>query len=141
PEALRVVLVGDSTMAPRTGYGDAFCGLFKWQVRCTNLACGGRSTRSYRADGSWERVREVLRDRTDARETYVLIQFGHNDQPGKAERSTDLATEYPANLRRYVDEVLREGAHPMLVTPLTRRMFATDGTLKDDLAQWADAMR
>ena len=29
PEAVRVILVGDSTMAPRTGYGDALCGLFK----------------------------------------------------------------------------------------------------------------
>jgi len=136
-----VVLVGDSTMATRTGYGDAFCGLFQWQVRCVNLARGGRSTKSFRADGSWDRVIELLRDRGEARVTYVLIQFGHNDQPGKAERSTDLVTEYPANLRRYIDEVRREGAQPVLVTPLTRRDFAADGTLKDDLAPWAESMK
>jgi lysophospholipase L1-like esterase len=54
---------------------------------------------------------------------HVLIQFGHNDQPGKPGRSTDLASEYPANLKRYVDEVRAAGGQPVLVTPLTRRSF------------------
>jgi lysophospholipase L1-like esterase len=31
---------------------------------------------------------------------HVLIQFGHNDQPGKPGRSTDLATEFPINQTR-----------------------------------------
>ena len=70
----------------------------------------------------------------------MLIQFGHNDQPGKAERSTDLATEFPANIARYVDEVKALGGTPVLVTPLTRRSFR-DGALRDDLVPWADAIR
>jgi lysophospholipase L1-like esterase len=37
----------------------------------------------------------------------VLIQFGHNDQPGKPERSTDLATEFPVFMRQYVAEAPR----------------------------------
>ena len=70
--------------------------------------------------------------------TWVLIQFGHNDQPGKPGRSTDLATEFPANLRRYVKEARAAGAKPVLITPLTRRMFK-NGELRDDLGPWADA--
>ncbi|APV51137.1 hypothetical protein BWI17_16470 [Betaproteobacteria bacterium GR16-43] len=136
-----MILAGDSTMATRNGYGDALCGLFLWQVDCVNLARNGRSTKSFRADGSWDRVMAALRERKDGVATYVLIQFGHNDQPGKAERTTDLATEYPENLRRYVDEVRGEGATPVLVTPLTRRQFDAGGVLKNDLAPWADAMR
>ena len=69
-------------------------------------------------------------------DTWILIQFGHNDQPGKPGRSTDLATEFPANLRRYIDEALSAGAHPVLLTPLTRRQFV-DGRLQNDLAPWA----
>ena len=69
-----------------------------------------------------------------------MIQFGHNDQPGKPGRSTDLATEYPANLRAYVREVKAAGAKPILITPLTRRTFQ-DGKLKDSLGPWADATR
>jgi pectinesterase len=139
PESPRVILAGDSTMAPRTGYGDALCGLFVWQVDCLNLARGGRSTKSFRADGSWDRVSSALRER--GRPTFVLIQFGHNDQPGKPERTTDLAREFPENLARYVAEVRAAGAVPVLVTPLTRRGFRGDGTLDDNLEPWAAATR
>jgi pectin methylesterase-like acyl-CoA thioesterase/lysophospholipase L1-like esterase len=125
-------------MAAGTGYGDALCGLFRWQVRCVNFARGGRSTKSYRVDGSWRRVQDALEVR--GRPTFVLIQLGHNDQPGKAERETDLAREFPANLGRYVDEVSAAGAQPVLVTPLTRRGFK-EGVLDDTLAPWAAAVR
>ncbi len=125
-------------MAVRTGYGPGFCARVKPGTECLNMAKGGRSTLSYRAEGSWEEVRKILADRS--RTTYVLIQFGHNDQPGKAGRSTDLGTEFPRNLRAYVEEVRAAGARPVLVTPLTRRSFK-DGELKDDLAGWAEAAR
>ncbi|HEX7643591.1 MAG TPA: rhamnogalacturonan acetylesterase [Burkholderiaceae bacterium] len=139
-EAPRVILVGDSTMASETGYGDALCRLMKPGVLCLNRAKGGRSTSSYRAEGSWAAILQLLREQTLIRTTYVLIQFGHNDQPGKPGRSTDLATEYPANLERYVREVQAEHAVPILVTPLTRRDFR-DGRLQNTLAPWAEAAR
>ena len=72
--------------------------------------------------------------------TWVLIQFGHNDQPGKPGRSTDLATEFPANLRLYVQEARAAGAEPILLTPLTRRQFKA-GKLERDLDPWAEAIR
>jgi len=140
PDAPRVILVGDSTMAPRTGYGDALCRLLGPTVECVNLAKGGRSSKSYRADGSWERVAALLADREANRKTYVLIQFGHNDQPGKAGRSTDLDSEFPANIAAYVDEVQRAGAIAVLVTPLTRRSFRGE-VLIEDLEPWARATR
>lgn len=137
---LRIILVGDSTMAPRNGYGPGFCALVDPAVTCVNMAKNGRSSGSYRAEGSWAHVMEQLENKGDYQITYVLIQFGHNDQPGKPGRSTDLATEYPANLARYVEDVKSAGAKPILVTPLTRRSFR-NGELKNDLAPWADAMR
>ena len=70
----------------------------------------------------------------------MLIQFGHNDQPGRPGRSTDLAIEYPANLARYVAEVRGAGAVPVLVTPLARRSFE-GARLTDQLAPWSEAMR
>ena len=88
-EVRRLVLVGDSTMAPRTGYGQALCALFRPDLDCVNLARGGRSTKSFREDGSWVPVRALL-DQPAAKSTVVLVQFGHNDQPGKPGRSTDL---------------------------------------------------
>jgi lysophospholipase L1-like esterase len=118
-----VIFVGDSTMASRTGYGDALCRMPGPGVECINLARGGRSSRSFHEDGSWNRVTALLGDRDGNARTYVLVQFGHNDQPGKPGRSTDLATEFPANIAAYADELHRAGGRPILVTPLTRRTF------------------
>ena len=140
PNTVRIILVGDSTMATRTGYGDALCQLFQPSVTCINMARGGRSSASFRVEGLWDQMMSVLRTGGQYRASYVLIQFGHNDQPGKPGRSTDLATEFPVNIARYVDEVKSLGAIPVLVTPLTRRIFH-DGVLKNDLTPWADATR
>jgi lysophospholipase L1-like esterase len=134
----RIILVGDSTMAPKSGYGDALCARFKPEVTCLNLAKGGRSSGSYRAEGSWEVVQKLVASNTQFSQTLVLIQFGHNDQPGKPGRSTDLATEFPVNMAGYVNDVQAAGAQAVLVTPLTRRSFK--GTqLQNDLRPWADA--
>ena len=136
----RVILVGDSTMASSTGYGDALCARFTPETACLILARGGRSSASFRAEGRWEEVAGLLRDGAAFRKTYVLIQFGHNDQPGKPGRSTDYANEFPANMTRYVEEARALGAVPVLVTPLTRRSFR-DGYVHNDLAPWAGAVR
>jgi lysophospholipase L1-like esterase len=135
---LQLILVGDSTMAPNTGYGDALCASFGDDVACLNKARGGRSTSSYRGEGLWDEILALVR--ASHLPSYVLIQFGHNDQPGKPGRSTDLATEFPANLERYVAELRAAGGTPILVTPLVRRQF-TDFKLRNDLSAWADATR
>lgn len=138
--ASKIVLVGDSTTAVQGGWGPAFCARHVTSfLTCTNLARGGRSTYNYRAEGSWALADAEMRTPGYAT-TWVLVQFGHNDQPGKPGRSTDLQREFPDNLRRYVREIRAAGAQPVLLTPLTRRQFA-DGVLIDDLAPWAEAVR
>lgn len=137
---VRIILVGDSTMATRSGYGDAFCARFTAATNCLNLARGGRSSGSFRAEGLWDKVQALLRDGAAYRATYVLIQFGHNDQPGKPGRSTDLATEFPRNMARYVQEVQAAGGVAVLVTPLTRRTFK-DNALENNLQPWAEVVR
>lgn len=137
---IRVILVGDSTMAPRSGYGDALCQRFQGNVSCINLARGGRSSGSFRAEGLWSNVQNLLRAGGHYSATYVLIQFGHNDQPGKPGRSTDLLTEFPLNMATYVKDVKELGGTPVLVTPLTRRTFHA-GVLENNLQPWADAIK
>ena len=138
--ASKVILVGDSTTAVQGGWGPAFCADHVSSfLACINLARGGRSTYNYRAEGSWDIALHEMRSGGFER-TWVLIQFGHNDQPGKPGRSTDLTEEFPANLRRYVEETRAAGAIPVLLTPLTRRQFR-NGKLEDDLAPWAEAIR
>lgn len=118
-----VVLVGDSTVASQSGWGDAFAKRLSPEVTCLNLGRGGRSSKSYRAEGSWKKV-------LAAKPKWVFIQFGHNDMPGKGpERETDAKTTFRANLSGYVAEARAAGATPVLFTSLTRRNFNKSGTI------------
>jgi lysophospholipase L1-like esterase len=138
--AKKIILVGDSTTQVGSGWGGAFCANHVVSfVSCINLARGGRGTFDYRAEGSWDIALSEMKTPGYAK-IYVLIQFGHNDQPGKPGRSTDLYVEYPANLVHYVSDARAAGAIPVLVTPLTRRSFKAD-SLQDDLEPWAVAVR
>ncbi len=133
-EKIIVVLVGDSTVASKSGWGDAFAKLLGPQAECFNEAEGGRSSKSFRDEGHWKRAIE-------RRPTWVLIQFGHNDQPGKGpERETDPKTTFRENLGRYVDEARAIGAQPVLVTSLTRRTFKS-GRIVRDLADYVEATK
>lgn len=136
PAAERIILVGDSTVASQSGWGDAFAKRLVPGVECQNMGRGGRSSKSYRAEGHWQKV-------MDAKPGWVLIQFGHNDQPGKGpERETDAKTTFRENLARYVAEARAAGAKPVLVTSLTRRTFNAQGKIQPDLlADYAGATR
>jgi len=121
--ARRIVLAGDSTVASSSGWGDTFMNLLAPGVECVNLARGGRSSLSFRAEGHWQKVLE-------AKPAWVLIQFGHNDQPGKGPgRETDARTTFRENLARYVAETRAAGAQPVLITSLTRRNFNAQGKI------------
>ncbi|HUR41044.1 MAG TPA: rhamnogalacturonan acetylesterase [Verrucomicrobiae bacterium] len=139
--AYKLILVGDSTAAPHSGWGGAFCAHHvKWEVSCVNLARSARSTRSYRSEGSWDLALAEMKVRGYER-IVVLIQMGHNDQARhKGERWTELASEFPENLRRFVREARTAGALPVLVTPLSRREFR-EGRLDNTLAPWSEQVR
>lgn len=140
-DAYKLILVGDSTTAPHSGWGGAFCASHvKWRLACLNLGRGARSTRSYRSEGAWDIALGEMKV-PGYKEVYVVIQLGHNDQARhKPERWTEETKEYPDNLRRFVREARRAGAVPILVTPLARRDFR-DGKLHDTLASWSDRVR
>jgi len=131
---VRIALVGDSTVAEKSGWGPAFAKLLGPSAACTNFALGGRSSKSFRDEGQWAKVMAAKPD-------YVLIQFGHNDMPGKGPaRETDPNTTYRENMIRYVDEARAIGARPILVTSMARRAFQ-DGKIRGELAPWADAVK
>ena len=119
------VLVGDSTVNDEGGWGPGFAASFS-TAKTLNHASNGRSSKSFIDEGRWAKA---LADKPD----YVLIQFGHNDQPGKGpERETDPQTTYKTNLRQYVNEARAAGATPIIVTSITRRHFGEDGKLSND---------
>lgn len=133
---VRLVLVGDSTVTDNAGWGLGFRQFVEDDVELVNTSRGGRSSRSFREEGRWEKALELEGD-------YYLIQFGHNDQPGKPERST-THDQFRANLHRYAEETLAAGATPVLVTPLVRREFKDrehPDRIVSSLEPWAAIVR
>lgn len=140
---IKIAMIGDSTMAsyPKppedrpmlTGWGQVFDLFFNDKVTVLNHAQSGRSSKSFLREGRWE---PVLREKPD----FVFIQFGHNDQPGKGDRTTDPNGDFQDNLRKYIDEARAAGTQPVLVTPVARRIFA-NGKAVTTLTSYADAMK
>lgn len=121
-----ITLVGDSTVAEGGGWGPGFRATLGGRAVVRNLARNGRSSKSFRDEGAWQPA-------IDGSAKFILIQFGHNDCPGKGpERETDPATTYQQNLHRYITEARAAGATPVLVTSIVRRNFSGDGKIKAD---------
>jgi lysophospholipase L1-like esterase len=138
----RLVIIGDSTVcnysesAPKRGWGMYIQAYFNTnRLQVINLALSGRSTKTFIKEGHWA---AALKEKPD----YVLIQFGHNDShaPEKPE-ATDAKTAYREFLAQYIDETRAIGAKPVLITPMCRRNFGSDGKIKNDLLPYADAMK
>lgn len=128
-----IVLVGDSTVTDTAGWGGAFAELLAPTAVCKNHAKGGASTKSYYASNLWK---GALAEKPD----FVLIQFGHNDMPGKGpHRETDAATTYRDNLKQMIREVREVGGKPIIVTSLVRRIYMADGSLQKELAPYSEA--
>ena len=132
---VKIVLVGDSTVTDQVGWGLGFKQFLTGGAQCTNTAMGGRSSMSFRQEGRWEKALALHGD-------YYLIQFGHNNEPGKPGRSTDMPT-FVADMTHYVDEARAAGARPILVTPLVRRQFdqGDDHKINSSLAPYAEEVR
>lgn len=132
---IRIVLVGDSTVTDDSGWGAGFRSLATDRVDVINTAANGRSSRSFIDEGRWT-------DALAKRGQYYLIQFGHNDEPGKGpERETDPKTTYRANMTRYVDDVRAIGGKPILVTSLVRRLYKENGTIRTTQTPYVEAVR
>lgn len=136
---VRLVLVGDSTLQPGTGYGKAFSERLRPEASCLNLARGGRSSKSYRIEGAWDLALQAIAKPSEALKTYVLIQFGHNDGSSLPSRHTSL-DEFQANMEAYARDTVKAGGVPVLITPVTMRVFKNH-KLDRGLEPWAIRVR
>lgn len=133
---VHIVLVGDSTVTDNAGWGLGFRQFLVGGVEPSNTSRGERSSMSFIKEGRWEEALALKGD-------YYLIQFGHNDQPGKPGRSTTME-EYRGYLARYVAEAREAGATPVLVTPLVRREFKDrehPDHIVSSMEPWAETVR
>ena len=130
---VKIVLVGDSTVATGGGWGPGFCKAMTPNVTCVDVALNGRSSKSFLDEGAWAKALALNGD-------YYLIQFGHNDQKPDAARHTEADGSFRTCLEKYVADVRGIGAVPVLVTSLSRRTYK-DGKVVEDLHDYAAATR
>ena len=120
-------LMGDSTMAEKDlpkageerGWGMMFQNYLDSDVKVINYAQNGRSTKSFRDLGLWDKVYAAVKPGD-----YVFIQFGHNDtKEDDPARYAPAWGAYQDNLRVFIDGVREKGGTPVLLTPIARRWF------------------
>lgn len=134
--------IGDSTMCdyddkylngfggdnyPIRGWMQMMPQFFTTDVKISNMARSGRSTKSFRDEGIWKKTIEQV-----TTGDYVFIMFGPNDEKADTARHTDPATTYRENIMNYVKETRSKGAYPVLFTSICRRKFDKAGKLFPD---------
>jgi lysophospholipase L1-like esterase len=131
--ACRIFLAGDSTMQivdpernPDFGWGQVLPTFAKDSTILENRAKGGRSTKTFLQEGRWQGILDDLE-----KDNWVIIQFGHNDASYEKQERYTAPVDFKKNLERFVEEVRAKGASPVLLTPVMRRWFDTEGKLRD----------
>nr|MBQ8244732.1 rhamnogalacturonan acetylesterase [Oscillospiraceae bacterium] len=126
---MTVYYIGDSTVArnnihsyPQTGMSQGLSLYLKEAVRVESRAKNGRSTKSFLDEGRFAPVQAAMQPGD-----FLLIQFGHNDEKPDEARHTDPDTTFRENLRLFVNAAKQAGAHPVLITPIARRLFDGSG--------------
>jgi rhamnogalacturonan acetylesterase len=155
-------IIGDSTVRntnrPQCGWGEKMVELFDTtQLRISNQAMAGRSTRTFVKEKRWEKVINSIK-----KGDYLIMQFGHNEgsKPdtnragyrgvlkGTGEETVELiwpdstketVHTYGWYLRKFVREAKEKGAVPIICSMIPRNQFV-DGKVKragNDYGKWA----
>ncbi len=138
----KILWVGDSTVAfnqadtyPQTGMGQEFDRYCKREYLVLDYGKNGRSSKSFYNEGLFAPVQEIM-EKGD----FLFIQFGHNDEKPDEERRTEAHTTFQEYLMIYVNAARERGAHPVLITPLSRRLFQADGTIRNSHGEYPGAV-
>jgi len=145
-------LVGDSTLksdAPARGWASEVGVFFDpAKINVVNRAIGGRSSKTFRHEGRWQKVVDALRPGD-----FVVAQFGHNDRfrfddpaakgrpslHGEGEETGELVKAdgvaetvhtFGWYMRRYGAETREKGATPIFCSMVPHKHWTADGKIK-----------
>lgn len=141
-----IFIAGDSTVTDQPACypyvpSNSYCGwgqmlplYLNSNIALSNHAHSGLTSESFRTERHYTIVQEFIR-----KGDFLLIQFGHNDQ-----KLVHLKAHegYKENLRNYIEETIKIGALPVIVTPICRNSWkGSDGTYNDLLTEFATVGR
>lgn len=127
-------MAGDSTMCnynpqrqyPQQGWGQALAEFMKDPSELHNWAVGGRSAKSFKAEGRWDKLVHEIKDGD-----FVIVAFGHNDANKKKTDRYSTPAEYKELMRSFVRDVREKGATIIFATSVIHSggVAAKDGVV------------
>ena len=135
--AANIVLVGDSTLAPRAesvrngSWGDALKPSLAPGNGVVNRAVGGRTVRTTLP--GWTNSLEKI-----SKGDFVIIQFGINDA---AKNKLVEEDEFKKTIAQFADDVLAKGATPVICSPISWAGYGKNGKPGDSFNDKNNASR
>lgn len=139
-----IYIAGDSTVTDQPaeypyepsetfcGWGQALQGFLKPGIAVSNHAQSGSCTMAF-IGTNWTAFKDKIRPGD-----VLVCEFGHNDQKIK---ELDAYGGYAQRLRYFVEYAREKGAYPILNSPINRIIFEPDGTLRNLLGEYRDAVK
>lgn len=135
-----IFLAGNSTVTdqenePWASWGQMFPRFLKADIAVANYAESGETLKAFRRENRLKKIVSLMKAGD-----YLFMEFAHNDQkPGG--NHVEPFTTYQDELRYFINEARKKGAHPVLVTSTNRRWFDEQGKIKNTLEEYPEAMR
>lgn len=139
-EVRTLYLAGNSTVAdqdtePWASWGQMLPYFFGQDIVVANYAESGSSLHDFKQSNRLDAILERIQA-----EDILLIEFGHNDQKRKGKGIGPWAS-YTDYLIEYVEKARAKGAIPVVISPIQRRFFNGDGTVKNTHGDYPAAVR
>ena len=143
-EAGNLILVGDSTLAPRKpeqrigSWGDSMGDRLKDGWKIVNVALGGRTVKTIQNGGknsSWQKAQDAMQSGD-----FVIVQFGIND--AAKTKLVDIP-EFKEEFAKLAKAIRAKGATPVFCSPVTSGSYGKDGKFVRNKSRrkYADATR
>lgn len=135
-----IYMAGDSTvmehdLEPWASWPQFFQNYLTTDVVIANYAYSGLTLRSFESTYRLEKILYLMEPGD-----YLFIEFGHNDEKATGD-GKEASGVYTALLKDLIVKTRNKGGSPILVTPIQRRIFNPNGTLKPTHGEFPDAMR
>jgi lysophospholipase L1-like esterase len=140
----KIFIIGDSTAAtydpsiePTIGWGMEMQQFFdSSNVVVVNNAISGESSMSYYESDYWTETKNAM-----SSGDYLFIQFGHNDEHDYDPSHYTIPYDtYQYYLKLFVDAARAKGVNPVLITPVERNLWYSDGSLDYSHGDYPPAM-
>ena len=129
------------TTSAKRGWGQIIGNYINDKYAVNNIAKDGESSKSF-YDANYNYLKESVN-----KGDYLLIQFGHNDQKYDMAHNTS-ATEpsstqgsYKYYLLQFIKIAKSKGAIPIILSPVARGLFGSDGKTADTLGSFTKAAK